>query len=893
MNKIGVGELAAIPGTAKPEEKTEGPELSLDSELRKGIVVRAGGSVRINIPFRGRPSPDIGWSKDEAELSDKVLIEKGLNYTQLSIDGCDRNDTGKYTLKLENKSGSVSEFVSVKVLDTPGPPLNLEMKEIKKDSVTLVWEPPVTDGGAKIKNYVVDKRESTRKTYSNVTAKCLKTCFKVENIVEGAMYYFRVMAENEFGVGQPVELKNAVKASEIPLPVGKVTLIDVTKSSVSLAWEKPEHDGGSRITGYLIEMQPKGTDKWGVTTSTKTCDGIVSALTAGQEYSFRVIAYNEKGKSDPTPLAAPVIANDLNIEPSFRLLFNSYNVKSGKDLKIEIPVIGRPKPKIEWMKDGEALKQTTRVTYSSTHVSTILQIKEANKDDLGKYTVTATNSAGSTTEEIGITVLDKPGPPMGPIKIDEVSNNFISISWEPPEYTGGCQVKNYIVEKRDTTTTTWQVVSALVARTAIKITKLKTGSEFQFRVTAENRYGKGPSLDSPSIVVQYPYKLPGPPINDGGGAIIVPFRGRPKPAVSWKKDGLPLRQTSSITLLTSEASSKISFKEATRDHVGKYEITLANTAGTKSVEIGVVVLDKPGSPTALKVDTVTSESITLSWNPPEYDGGCNINNYIVEKRDTITTVWETVSSAVARTSIKVSRLTHGSEYQFRVYAVNRYGKGPFVESSGITAQYQFKLPGPPATPQIAHVTKAFMFVTWNEPVNDGGSPVLGYHLERRERSSVLWIKMNRRLIKDTEFKVTGTEEGLFYEYRVYAENIAGIGKCSKTSELVAARDPCDPPGKPTITNITKTSVSLLWTKPEYDGGAKVTGYIVERRELPQGRWLRCNFTNIQETYLDVTGLTENQGDCGKEKLPSRKKPCEEPDSKRGPTWQRKSKVPCN
>uniref|UniRef100_A0A3B3QDG0 Titin n=1 Tax=Paramormyrops kingsleyae TaxID=1676925 RepID=A0A3B3QDG0_9TELE len=362
MNKIGVGELAAIPGTAKPEEKTEGPELSLDSELRKGIVVRAGGSVRINIPFRGRPSPDIGWSKDEAELSDKVLIEKGLNYTQLSIDGCDRNDTGKYTLKLENKSGSVSEFVSVKVLDTPGPPLNLEMKEIKKDSVTLVWEPPVTDGGAKIKNYVVDKRESTRKTYSNVTAKCLKTCFKVENIVEGAMYYFRVMAENEFGVGQPVELKNAVKASEIPLPVGKVTLIDVTKSSVSLAWEKPEHDGGSRITGYLIEMQPKGTDKWGVTTSTKTCDGIVSALTAGQEYSFRVIAYNEKGKSDPTPLAAPVIANDLNIEPSFRLLFNSYNVKSGKDLKIEIPVIGRTR-----FKEGPNLAKEVQSSLQLTH----------------------------------------------------------------------------------------------------------------------------------------------------------------------------------------------------------------------------------------------------------------------------------------------------------------------------------------------------------------------------------------------------------------------------------------------------------------------------------------------------------------------------------------------
>ncbi|KAK1336850.1 hypothetical protein QTO34_002885 [Cnephaeus nilssonii] len=97
-----------------------------------------------------------------------------------------------------------------------------------------------------------------------------------------------------------------------------------------------------------------------------------------------------------------------------------------------------------------------------------------------------------------------------------------------------------------------------------------------------------------------------------------------------------------------------------------------------------------------------------------------------------------------------------------------------------------------------------------------------------------------------------------YEYRVYAVNIAGIGKCSKACEPVPARDPCDPPGQPEVTNITRKSVSLKWSKPRYDGGAKITGYIIERRELPDGRWLKCNFTNVQETYFEVTELTEDQ-----------------------------------
>uniref|UniRef100_A0A672NW57 Titin n=1 Tax=Sinocyclocheilus grahami TaxID=75366 RepID=A0A672NW57_SINGR len=770
INKLGVGEPAVIPGTAKPEDKLETPEIHLDSELRKGIVVRAGGSVRINVPFKGRPIPDIKWTKDEGELSEKTVLEKSLNFTQLSIDSCDRRDSGKYTVTLQNSSGSVSEFVAVKVLDTPGAPLNLVVKDIKKDSVTLVWEPPLIDGGAKIKNYIVDKRESTRKAYANITTKCSKTTYKVENLAEGAMYYFRVMAENEYGVGLPVETKTASKASEVPQPVGKVMLTDVTKVSASLTWEKPEHDGGSRIAGYLIEMQPKGTDKWGVAANVKTCEGTVTGLTGGQEYLFRVLAYNEKGKSEPKPLAAPVIVNDLTIEPSLKLQFNTYSVKSGKDFKLEIPIFGRPKPKITWSKDGQSLKVTSRVTTSNTPTSTILQITEACKDDLGKYTVTATNSVCAVKEDISIIILDKPGQPSGPIKVNEVSNNSVSVSWEPPEYTGGCQVKHYIVEKRDTTETTWQVVAGSVARTSLKITKLKTGAEYQFRVVAENRYGKGAPLDSKTIVVQYPYKPPGP----------------------------------------------------------------------------------PGTP---YVDDVTSDSITLSWAPPEYDGGCSINNYIVEKRDTNTTEWQIVSTNVARTSVKVPRLTQGSEYQFRIYAVNRYGKGKPIDSPGITAEYTFKQPGPPSTPRVAHATKVFMLVTWNEPVNDGGSTVLGYHLERKERSSILWTKVNRTIIKDTEFKVTGIEEGMTYEFRIYAENIAGIGKASKVSEPIAARDPCDPPSQPVVTSITKSSVSLFWTKPEYDGGAKVTGYIIECRDLPEGRWIRCNFTNVIETCFDVTGLT--------------------------------------
>lgn len=105
-----------------------------------------------------------------------------------------------------------------------------------------------------------------------------------------------------------------------------------------------------------------------------------------------------------------------------------------------------------------------------------------------------------------------------------------------------------------------------------------------------------------------------------------------------------------------------------------------------------------------------------------------------------------------------------------------------------------------------------MLVQWHEPVNDGGSKVIGYHLEQK-RTVLLWVKLNKTPIQDTKFKTTGLDEGLEYEFKVSAENIVGIGKPSKVSECFVARDPCDPPGRPEAIVITRNNVTLKWKKP--------------------------------------------------------------------------------
>uniref|UniRef100_A0AAY4B5Q8 Titin n=1 Tax=Denticeps clupeoides TaxID=299321 RepID=A0AAY4B5Q8_9TELE len=617
-------------GSITAKDEVEPPTYDIEAVYSQGIVVRAGGSMRINIPFKARPVPEIYWTKDDGDLPEKTQIEKDLDYTGLSIDICDRNDAGKYTLHLENSTGSKTAFVSVKVLDTPGPPLNLAVKDVTRNYVTLTWDPPLIDGGAKIKNYIVDKRDSTRKGFANVTTKCTKTSIRIGDLTEGGIYYFRVMGENEFGVGLPVETEEATKTADIPLAVGKVTLTDVTKTTASLSWEKPDFDGGSRILGYYIEMQPKGSDEWIVATTAKTCEGTVTGLSSGQEYLFRVSAFNEKGRSDPRPLIAPVLAKDVTVEPHFKITFSTYSVQAGEDLKIEIPLSGRPAPKITWAKEGQVLKETTRLNVSGTATSTVLRLKDASREDSGKYTVTATNSAGTITEEIGIIILDKPGPPVGPVKIEEVSANFVNISWEPPLYTGGCQINNYIVEKRDTTTTNWQIVSATIARTTIKITKLKTGSEYQFRVFAENRYGKSSSLDSATVIVQYPFSVPSAP-----GTPYVSSVTKDHMLIEWKppsNNGVK----DCIRVDGGHFVYKVTKLLPGNEYI--FRVIAVNKYGIgEPLESDPVVarnpFKAPSPPSTPEASAITRDSIALTWERPEDDGGSLIDGYILEKRD--------------------------------------------------------------------------------------------------------------------------------------------------------------------------------------------------------------------------------------------------------------------
>lgn len=100
------------------------------------------------------------------------------------------------------------------------------------------------------------------------------------------------------------------------------------------------------------------------------------------------------------------------------------------------------------------------------------------------------------------------------------------------------------------------------------------------------------------------------------------------------------------------------------------------------------------------------------------------------------------------------------------------------------------IPDAPSTPEITAVTRETITVAWKEPKTDGGSHVFGYHLQMKDKNSILWQRVNRMVIRATHFKVTNISAGLIYEFKVAAENAAGISAFSKVSDAVLAIDAC-------------------------------------------------------------------------------------------------------
>ena len=172
----------------------------------------------------------------------------------------------------------------------------------------------------------------------------------------------------------------------------------------------------------------------------------------------------------------------------------------------------------------------------------------------------------------------------------------------------------------------------------------------------------------------------------------------------------------------------------------------------------------PTAPSAPQNFTVTpgDAKVTLSWTAPTSNGGSAVTKYEVSKDNGAN--WSDVG---LNTSYTFTGLTNGTEYTFKVRAVNSAGNGAEASVSA-TPVAAASVPSAPqnftATPGDAQVR-----LSWSAPLNDGGSSILRYEVSSDNGST--WVTAST----STSHTFTGLTNGTEYTFKVRAVNSAGDG----------------------------------------------------------------------------------------------------------------------
>ncbi|CAG2161698.1 unnamed protein product [Oppiella nova] len=980
VNKAGASEPSEPSESVVCKPRKLAP--SLDTSALKNLKVRAGRPINYTIPIKGEPAPTATWTINGKSVANdnRMDVSGTAGQTILDIPTSVRSDSGTFTLTLENPYGKVSASATVTVLDRPSPPEGpINIKDITKESCHLSWKEPKDDGGAPIKHYLIEKMDTARGSWVECGT-TPNTNFKVTKLQHKKSYNFRIIAVNEMGDSDalesdhPIVAKNPYDVADAP---GRPNVVDWDKDHVDLEWTAPKDDGGSPITGYIIQKKEKGSPFWSkaITVPAGKTKATVPDLKEGQEYEFRVIATNKAGESEPSEPSDLVTCRPRNLAPKILTPMKEVRVKVGQKLNVEIKFIGAPVPQVDWTLNGKPLKSDNRATVSDFDDHTIINIVDAKRSDSGSYTLKLENINGKDEGTMAVIVLDKPGAPEGPLNIDSVDKDRVDLSWRPPKDDGGSEITGYVVEKRDKTTGgQWgpAVLHVSPKATECTVPKLIEGHEYEFRVMAENAQGLSEPLKTDRAVkAKAPYGVPqrpgqpevvdsdrdfikikwAAPRNDGGSPITgydverkdlkgnrwlkvnrepvrgldytddsvtdghlyeyrvvarnaagvsepsppskaiaakplkekpklhldglygrtirvragdplvinIPLTGAPQPEVVWSVDDSPLKPSNRVITENKDEMISLKIPVSQRGDTGKYTIKATNPYGEDSADIQVLVYNQPSPPRGpLEYQSVTNSTVTLNWKTPEDDGGSEIIGYSVEKCEFGSDKW--IPAGYSTGTVHTAKnLEEGKQYKFRVRAENMYGISEPLDGRPVVAKNPFDTPDAPGQPQIEDYGPTFAAIKWTPPLSDGGRPIQGYIVEKREKGSPDWVAVNSLPTHNTEFTIPNLTEGQSYEFRVIAVNEGGKGKPSKPSATMTAKErkfPPDAPDMPRVEKITKTGVTLSWKKPLNDGGSRITGYLVEKKPKGAKDWEIVNKFPTPDTTYGVQNLIE-------------------------------------
>ncbi|CAI5786205.1 myosin-binding protein C, slow-type isoform X5 [Podarcis lilfordi] len=391
------------------------------------------------------------------------------------------------------------------------------------------------------------------------------------------------------------------------------------------------------------------------------------------------------------------------------------------------------------------------------------------------------------------------------LAVDSVTDTTVTMKWRPPDQIGAAGLDGYIIEYCFEGTEEWIVANPeLTDKTKFTITGLPTGSKIFVRVKAVNAAGPSePRMHPQPILVKevieppkirLPRHLKQTYVRRVGEAVnlVIPFQGRPRPKVSWKKNGAHVDKNQ-INIRNSENDTIIFIRKAERIHSGKYDmkVKVDNLVDRATIEIQIV--DRPGPPQIVKIADVWGENVALEWQPPKDDGNANITGYTIQKADKKSMEWFTVIEHYHRTSATITELIIGNEYFFRIFAENMCGLSEDATRTTESAVI--------AKDGKVYKNPVYEDFNFNEPpmftqplVNtyavSGYNATLNCSVRGNPKPKITWMKNKIVIMNDPRYRMFGNQGVCTLEIRKPSPFDGGTYTCKAVNSLGEAEVEC-------------------------------------------------------------------------------------------------------
>ncbi|XP_075680880.1 cell adhesion molecule Dscam1-like isoform X4 [Dermatophagoides pteronyssinus] len=313
------------------------------------LKVKRGESARLECNATGDQPLTVQWTKNNVKL-DKL----GSNYeiidtntddgirSELFIQTSQTNDAAVYKCFVENEHGKDERTIRLEVVEVPGMPKNVHVKEVWSRTVSLAWSEPF-NGNLPIQKYTIQywRYQSAPHRLNEVFVPGSQSSFFLKDLSPGQSYELSVIAENEIGKGASSAPVTFTTGEEEPsAPPNDIAAESMGPSTIRVTWRSPPIENwNGEIKGYYVgyrKVRDNNAPYVYITVPTTAAgrdsnqaqkarpkeitfhEYFLRQLNKGTEYSIVVKAYNSAGSG---PQSHPMTAHtfDGDLPPSFQL----------------------------------------------------------------------------------------------------------------------------------------------------------------------------------------------------------------------------------------------------------------------------------------------------------------------------------------------------------------------------------------------------------------------------------------------------------------------------------------------------------------------------------------------------------------------------------------------